>query len=49
MIKVCSTGAAGSWALANLGPKIVASDLNPGFMIKHILKDQSKHLITRQN
>jgi len=39
MIKVCSTGAAGSWALANLGPKIVASDLNPGFMIKHILKD----------
>jgi 3-hydroxyisobutyrate dehydrogenase len=39
MIKVCSTGAAGSWALTNLGPKIVASDLNPGFMIKHILKD----------
>jgi 3-hydroxyisobutyrate dehydrogenase len=39
MIEVCSTGAAGSWALANLGPKIVADDLNPGFMIKHILKD----------
>ncbi len=39
MIEVCSTGAAGSWALANLGPKIVANDLNPGFMIKHILKD----------
>ncbi|WP_041933536.1 NAD(P)-dependent oxidoreductase [Gloeothece verrucosa] len=39
MIEVCSTGAAGSWALANLGPKITASDYNPGFMIKHILKD----------
>lgn len=39
MIEVCQTGAAGSWALSNLGPKIVASDLEPGFMIKHILKD----------
>lgn len=39
MIEVCSTGAAGSWALSNLGPKIVAADLAPGFMIKHILKD----------
>jgi 3-hydroxyisobutyrate dehydrogenase len=39
IVEVCSTGAAGSWALANLGPKIIASDFNPGFMIKHILKD----------
>lgn len=39
MIEVCNTGAAGSWALANLGPKIAISDYNPGFMIKHILKD----------
>ena len=39
MIEVCSTGAAGSWALENLGPKIANSDFNPGFMIKHILKD----------
>lgn len=39
MIEVCSTGAAGSWALSNLAPKIVASDLAPGFMIKHIIKD----------
>lgn len=39
MIEVCQTGAAGSWALANLGPKIVAENLEPGFMIKHILKD----------
>lgn len=39
MIEVCQTGAAGSWALANLGPKIVTSDLEPGFAIKHLLKD----------
>lgn len=39
MIEVCSSGAAGSWALSNLAPKIAASDLAPGFMIKHILKD----------
>lgn len=39
VVEVCSTGAAGSWALSNLGPKIVESDFRPGFMIKHILKD----------
>lgn len=39
IIEVCSTGAAGSWALSNLGPKIVASDFQPGFMIQHMLKD----------
>ncbi|WP_017295389.1 NAD(P)-dependent oxidoreductase [Geminocystis herdmanii] len=39
MIKVCSTGAAGSWALTNLAPKVASSDFAPGFMIKHILKD----------
>lgn len=39
IIDVCSTGAAGSWALSNLGSKIIESDYNPGFMIKHILKD----------
>lgn len=39
IIEVCSTGAAGSWALSNLGPKIVESDFAPGFTIKHTLKD----------
>ncbi len=39
IVEVCSTGAAGSWALSNLGPKIVESDFRPGFMIKHIIKD----------
>lgn len=39
VIDVCSTGAASSWALSNLAPKVINSDYNPGFMIKHILKD----------
>ncbi|ACK65370.1 3-hydroxyisobutyrate dehydrogenase [Rippkaea orientalis PCC 8801] len=39
MIEVCSTGAAGSWALSNLGSKIINQEYDPGFAIKHILKD----------
>lgn len=39
IVKVCSTGAAGSWALSNLGEKVAHGDFAPGFMIKHILKD----------
>ena len=39
IVEVCGTGAASSWALSNLGPKIINSDLTPGFAIKHILKD----------
>ncbi len=32
-------GAAGSWQLANLGPKMIAGDFAPGFMIKLQQKD----------
>ncbi|MEM6500965.1 MAG: NAD(P)-dependent oxidoreductase [Cyanobacteria bacterium P01_C01_bin.89] len=39
VVEVCSTGAAGSWALANLGPKIIASDFAPGFAMEHMVKD----------
>ncbi|MDJ1182544.1 NAD(P)-dependent oxidoreductase [Roseofilum casamattae] len=39
IVEVCSGGAAGSWVLSNLGPKITTSDFAPGFAIKHILKD----------
>jgi 3-hydroxyisobutyrate dehydrogenase len=38
-IDICSSGAGSSWALANLAPKAVTGDFQPGFMIKHILKD----------
>jgi len=37
--KVVSSGAAGSWMLTNLGPKMVADDWAPGFMVKLQAKD----------
>lgn len=39
MIEVVSAGAAGSWQLANLGPRIAQRDWAPGFMIDLVLKD----------
>ena len=39
IVKVCGTGAAGSWALNNLGQKIIDGDYDPGFALKHIIKD----------
>jgi 3-hydroxyisobutyrate dehydrogenase len=39
VIETLATGAGGSWALANLGPKIAAGDLQPAFMIELIQKD----------
>ena len=34
-----STGAAGSWSLSNLAPRIIKGDYNPGFFVKHFIKD----------
>ena len=39
MISAISGGAAGSWQLSNLGPKIAQGDYEPGFMIDLIQKD----------
>jgi 3-hydroxyisobutyrate dehydrogenase len=36
-----STGAASSWALTNLAPRIVAGDFAPGFFVDHFVKDMS--------
>ncbi|MCC7519642.1 MAG: NAD(P)-dependent oxidoreductase [Verrucomicrobiae bacterium] len=32
-------GAAGSWSLTHLAPRILRDDLEPGFMIEHFIKD----------
>lgn len=32
-------GAAGSWSLSNLGPRMIKGDFAPGFYVKHFLKD----------
>ncbi|MCE9591753.1 MAG: NAD(P)-dependent oxidoreductase [Planctomycetes bacterium] len=39
MIQVLSAGAAGSWQIANLGPRIAKGDMAPGFMVDLVLKD----------
>ena len=39
MIETIKGGAAGSWQLSNLGPKMASGDYAPGFYIKHIIKD----------
>jgi 3-hydroxyisobutyrate dehydrogenase len=32
-------GAAGSWSLNNLGPRILKRDFEPGFFVEHFIKD----------
>ncbi|MGG0656832.1 NAD(P)-dependent oxidoreductase [Rummeliibacillus pycnus] len=39
VLESISTGAAGSWSLSNLAPRMVRDDKEPGFYIKHFLKD----------
>ena len=34
-----STGAAGSWSLSNLGPRMMANNFDPGFFVEHFVKD----------
>ena len=39
VMKALSTGAAGSKQLDAFGPKIIADNYNPGFFLKHLVKD----------
>jgi 3-hydroxyisobutyrate dehydrogenase len=39
VIKAIGAGAAGSWAVNNLGPRVARRDFAPGFMIEHMAKD----------
>lgn len=39
VLKSISTGAAGSWSLSNLAPRMLNGNFEPGFFIKHFLKD----------
>ena len=39
VLRSISSGAAGSWSLSNLAPRMVAEDFEPGFYIKHFVKD----------
>ncbi|WP_173918711.1 NAD(P)-dependent oxidoreductase [Halobacillus sp. Marseille-Q1614] len=39
VLKSISGGAAGSWSLSNLTPRVIKRDFSPGFFIKHFIKD----------
>jgi 3-hydroxyisobutyrate dehydrogenase len=39
VLKSISSGAAGSWSLSNLVPRMLKGDFAPGFYIKHFIKD----------
>lgn len=39
VLKSITSGAAGSWSLSNLAPRMIEGDFEPGFYIKHFIKD----------
>lgn len=43
-----TTGAAGSWSLSNLAPRMIKGDEEPGFYVKHFIKDMTIALQSAQ-
>ncbi|AFM41260.1 beta-hydroxyacid dehydrogenase, 3-hydroxyisobutyrate dehydrogenase [Desulfosporosinus acidiphilus SJ4] len=41
VLKSIASGAAGSWSLSNLAPRMLANDFAPGFYVKHFIKDMT--------
>ena len=41
VLQSISSGAAGSWSLSNLAPRMIKGDFEPGFYVKHFLKDMN--------
>jgi len=41
VLESVASGAAGSWSLSNLGPRIIAGNFDPGFFVEHFLKDMA--------
>lgn len=39
VLQSVSPGAAGSWSLSNLGPRMIANNFAPGFYVDHFVKD----------
>ncbi len=39
VLQSVGSGAAGSWCLNNLGPRMIAGNFEPGFFVEHFLKD----------
>jgi 3-hydroxyisobutyrate dehydrogenase len=41
VLESVASGAAGSWSLSNLGPRMIRGDFAPGFFVEHFLKDMA--------
>ena len=41
VLQSVGSGAAGSWSLSNLGPRIMDNNFDPGFFVEHFIKDMS--------
>jgi 3-hydroxyisobutyrate dehydrogenase len=41
VLKSIESGAAASWTLSNLGPRIIDGNFAPGFYVKHFIKDMT--------
>jgi 3-hydroxyisobutyrate dehydrogenase len=41
VLESVASGAAGSWSLSNLGPRIIAGNFDPGFFVEHFRKDMA--------
>jgi 3-hydroxyisobutyrate dehydrogenase len=39
VLQSVASGAAGSWSLSNLGPRIIGNNFDPGFFVEHFVKD----------
>ena len=49
MLEAVGAGAGGSWAIHNLGPKMLARDFRPGFKVTHQQKDLRLALATARD
>lgn len=41
VLESITTGAAGSWSLSNLAPRMIDGNFDPGFYVKHFIKDMT--------
>ena len=41
MLDSISKGAAGSWQMSNMAPRMLKGDFDPGFFVKHYIKDMN--------
>ncbi|WP_394175282.1 NAD(P)-dependent oxidoreductase [Guptibacillus hwajinpoensis] len=49
VLESIGSGAAGSWSLSNLAPRMISNRLEPGFYVKHFIKDMTIALESAKN